>query len=74
MVMIICMTKKEKGRREKAKENELNGPERMYQKYLSEIEKWNKRCNDILGDDQTEDTINYYKKYSIISTIILNKN
>lgn len=32
------MTKKEKGRREKAKENELNGPERMYQKYLSEIE------------------------------------
>lgn len=31
MVMIICMTKKEKGRREKAKENELNGPERMYQ-------------------------------------------
>lgn len=52
----------------------MNGPERMYQKYLSEIEKWNKRCNDILGDDQTEDTINYYKKYSIISTIILNKN
>lgn len=68
------MTKKEKEEEKKAKENELNGPERMYQKYLSEIEKWNKRCNDILGDDQTEDTINYYKKYSIISTIILNKN
>lgn len=63
MVMIICMTKKKKKEEEKkAKENELNGPERMYQKYLSEIEKWNKRCNDILGDDQTEDTINYYKK------------
>lgn len=54
--------KKKKEEEKKAKENELNGPERMYQKYLSEIEKWNKRCNDILGDDQTEDTINYYKK------------
>ena len=54
--------KKKKEEEKEAKENELNGPERAYQKYLSDIEKWKKRCNDIIGDGITDGTINYYKK------------
>ena len=33
----------------------------MYQKYLYDLDEWNKRRNEIIGDKDTEDTLDYFK-------------
>ena len=35
--------------------------EKLYQKYLYDLDEWNKRRNEIIGDKDTEDTLDYFK-------------
>lgn len=41
---------------------QLSEPFRLYQKYLEQVEKWNKREKEIIGSKSTEDTIEFYKE------------
>lgn len=42
--------------------NQLSEPQKKYQKYLDELKKWNKRKNEIEGDENTPNTIKWFEK------------
>ena len=42
--------------------NQLNEPYRKYQDYQAKIKEWDKKKQEIIGDPNKEDTINFYKK------------
>lgn len=39
-----------------------NNKEKLYQKYLNDLDEWNKRRTEIIGDKDTENTLEYFKK------------
>lgn len=43
-------------------EEHLSEPQKKYQKYLEEYQKWNERKREIEGDEDKQDTIKWYKK------------
>lgn len=46
----------------KEKKLKLSEPEKQYQKYLEELKKWKKERDQIIGDEQTPDTIKWLKR------------
>lgn len=42
-----------------------NAEEKKYQKYLSDLEEWEKEKKKVIGDKETEDTLEFYKNESL---------
>lgn len=42
--------------------NKLSEPEKLYQEYIKELEKWTNRKNEIEGKEDTYGTLKYYEK------------
>ena len=43
------------------KKNKLGEPDRLYQKYLDDLNQWKIRCDEIKGDAETPETVLFYE-------------